>query len=293
MFALENYKNNMTKVNRLTITKILIIIFNIYLTSIGLLSANSSINDNNSETNILQSKFLSNSDSSKIIVIDPGHGGKDNGTSFHKIKEKNITLDIAKSLKKEIEKLVPNSIVILTRETDVFVPLYERIRQANYIKADLFISIHCNSFHKDINVNGTEVYTLGLTDSEENLEVAMRENASVLLEGEYKNNYEWYNPNSIEAYIFLSAFQNLFMDKSVILANKMSKSLSKSTKLHDRGVKQSGFVLLKHATMPSLLVETGFLSNENDRQKLTSASGKQQIAKGITKSIIDYFNQEK
>lgn len=279
----------MTKLNRLTITKILIIIFNISLTSILLLSANSSINDNNPQTNILLSQFLYNSDSTKIIVIDPGHGGKDNGTSYNKIKEKNITLDIAKSLKKEIEKRIPNSKVLLTRETDKFVPLYERIRQANYIKADLFISIHCNSFHKDKNVNGTEVYTLGLTDSKENLEVALRENASVLLEGEYENNYEWYNPNSIEAYIFLSAFQNLFMDKSVILANKMSKSLSKSTNLHDRGVKQSGFVLLKHATMPSLLVETGFLSNSNDRQKLISVSGRNQISRGITKSIIDYF----
>ena len=133
------------------------------------------------------------------------------------------------------------------------------------------------------------MFTLGVTDSEDNLDIAMRENASVLLEQNHINNYDWYDPTSIEAHIFLAAFQNIYLEESVMIASKIGRKLKKLDGMKNRGVKQSGFVILKQATMPSVLIEAGFLSNSADRKKLTTTKGQEGIAEAIAKAISSYF----
>ena len=281
----------MAKLRYLILSNVKLSFFNVSLTLLILFVTNTNINGNKPGSNIILSENIYiHPDSIYTIVIDPGHGGKDRGTSYAGVSEKDITLAISKKIKAEIEENSDNIIVLLTRDEDIFVPLYERIRVANRARADIFLSIHCNSYPKNRQINGNEVYIIGLTDSEYNLDVAMRENASVLLEGDYENNYDWFDPNAIEAHIFLSAFQNLFLDQSIAIANKISENLDRDANIKTRGVKQSGFVLLKYATMPSILIETGFLSNYNDRNNLKSVEGQNKIAETIANSIIDYLN---
>jgi N-acetylmuramoyl-L-alanine amidase len=281
----------MTKLRYLILSNIKLSFFNVNLTLLILFIVNTNINGKNPGNNIIYSENINiHPDSVFTIVIDAGHGGKDKGTSYGNVYEKDITLAIAKKIKTDIEENANNIKVILTREKDSFIPLYKRVRIANRARADIFISIHCNSYTKNRNINGSEIYVMGLTDSGYNLDVAMRENTSVLLEGNYENNYDWFDPNSIEAHIFLSAFQNLFLDQSVALANKLSENLNKATGVKIRGVKQAGFVILKYATMPSILIETGFISNYNDRQNLKSEKGQYNISKSISESLIDYLN---
>jgi len=267
------------------------VFFNIFLTILILNTFTSLSNANILACDINSGDYFSQgmADTSILVVIDPGHGGKDAGTYAGTLKEKDITLSIAKKLKSILESDPYNVEVVLTREGDNFVPLFKRIRMANRLKADIFISIHCNSYPANKNINGVEVYTLGPTDSEENLDIALRENASVLLEGDYENNYDWYDPNSIEAYIFLSAYQNLFMHQSMDIASKITKYVSAENGMRNRGVKQSGFVILKYATMPSVLIEAGFVSNSGDRKMLGNPSGQYAIAKGIAAALKEYL----
>jgi len=280
----------MTKLNCFSLPKINILLFNVLLTFILGFSINTYSNGNISNNNITIGQILKlNNLNSKIIVLDPGHGGKDSGTSFERLLEKDITLALAKKIKKHILNLIPDIKVVLTREADEFIPLFQRIEMANRINADLFISIHCNSYIDDKTVNGIEIYTLGLTESEENLNVASRENTSIFYENNYENNYEWHDPNSIEAHIFLATFQSIYMDNSILIANNIGKFLNKYSQMKNRGVKQSGFVLLKRATMPSVLIETGFLSNKSDRNKLINEKFQMKIAKGVSEAIKNYF----
>ncbi len=281
----------MAKLRYLILSNIKLSFFNVSLTLLIFFVIDTNINGNNTCNDIISTgNIFIHPDSVYTIVIDPGHGGKDRGTSFGNVSEKDITLAISKKIKERIEKNSNNVKILLTREEDEFVPLYERIRKANRARADIFLSIHCNSYPHDRKINGNEVYIMGLTDSEYNLDIAMRENASVLLEGDYEDNYDWFDPNSIEAHIFLSAFQNLFLDQSVSLANKISKNLNKDANIKSRGVKQAGFVLLKYATMPSILIETGFISNSKDRHNLELPENQNKIAESIANSIIDYLN---
>ncbi len=281
----------MTKLRYLIISNINLFFFNISLTLLIFFLCSTNINGNNTSIDIISCEnIFIHPDSVYTIVIDPGHGGKDRGTSYGGIFEKDITLALSKKIKAIIEDKANNIKVILTRNGDVFVPLFERIRMANRKRADIFISIHCNSYPENSNISGNEVYILGLTDSGDNLDVAMRENASVLLEGDYESNYEWVDPGSIEAHIFLSAFQNLFLKQSVSLANRISKNMENLVFVKSRGVKQAGFVILKYATMPGILIETGFISNQKDRLKLSSVKGQNKIAESIANSIMAYLN---
>lgn len=281
----------MAKLSQLILTDCKYPYFNIILTVLLIFTGNISLNGINSLTDII---FIENlpirPDSTYVIVLDPGHGGKDKGTSYKNIYEKDITLSIVKKIKKKIKQKKSNIDILLTRDEDVFVPIYERIRIANRSRSDLFVSIHINSYQKDKHVNGNEVYIMGLTDSEENLQVAMRENASVLLEGEYQNNYDWYDPSSTEAYIFLSAYQNLFLNQSVALARKVTETLNGGLLFKNRGVKQAGFVILKYATMPSILVEIGYITNSKDREKMVSPEKQEEIAESISNAILDYIS---
>jgi N-acetylmuramoyl-L-alanine amidase len=221
------------------------------------------------------------------IVIDAGHGGHDHGCSGEISNEKEITLSIALKLGNYIESNYPGIEVIFTRKTDVFVPLHERINLANKLDADIFLSIHANAFSNS-NVSGTEVFVMGLHTAEENLMVAKRENASVLLESDFEQNYDGFDPNSPEAQIILSMYQNVFLDKSISIAEKITDNISENTGMINRGVKQAGFVILRKAAMPSVLIESGFLSNREDEAILHTDEGQAIVAEAIGLAIGEY-----
>lgn len=227
-------------------------------------------------------------DGQEVVVIDAGHGGHDPGTHGKRSNEKDIALKIALELGKQMKASNPEVHVIYTRDTDVFIALHERIGLANAKKADLFISIHCN-YVDNPQICGTETYVMGLHRAEDNLNVAKRENSVVLLESEYETHYEGYDPNSPVGHILLSMIQNVFIDHSIDLASKVESQFISRKKTKSRGVKQAGFVVLRQATMPSILVETGFLSNAKEEAYLISENGQKEIASGIRSGIIEYL----
>lgn len=221
------------------------------------------------------------------IVIDAGHGGHDSGAKGRNSLEKEIALAIALKTGRLIQKNCPGVQVIYTRESDVFVELYRRAQIANENKADLFISIHCNANPSPF-AYGTETYVMGLHKSEANLEVARNENASILLEDNYSKRYDGFNPNSSEAYIIFSLFQNAYLDKSLDFASRVEANFTANTKLPERGVKQAGFLVLYRTTMPCVLVETGFLSNSHEEAYLISSAGQERLAFSIYRAFDEY-----
>lgn len=227
----------------------------------------------------------------KTIVIDPGHGGRDPGTSGQYTREKHLTLGISKMLGDMLKAAYPNLNIIFTRTEDTFIPLHERASVANKNKADLFLSIHCNYMPKASHIRGTETYVMGLHTTDFNLEVAKRENASILLEDDYSANYGGFDPNSPEGHIILSMFQNAFLEQSISLADKLENRFAETGKRHSRGVKQAGFAVLKSTTMPSVLVETGFLSNTEEEKFLATPEGQYTIARSIAEAFVEYKNE--
>lgn len=223
----------------------------------------------------------------KTVVIDAGHGGHDPGCQYGGIKEKEVTLKIALELGKKISEELSDVKVIFTRKTDEFVTLWDRANIANRNQADLFISIHCNA-NKNTEVSGTETFAMGLHKAESNLEVSIRENDVILMEKNYEERYEGFDPNSPETYIILSLHQNAYLDKSIDLASRIEKYFVKNKVNTSRGVKQAGFVVLWKTKMPSILIETGFLSNKNDRVLLTSNDGVDKITDNIKNSLVDF-----
>jgi N-acetylmuramoyl-L-alanine amidase len=223
----------------------------------------------------------------RTVVIDAGHGGHDPGCQYGGAKEKNVTLAIALKLGKIIKDNCKDVKVIYTRDTDVFVELVERTAIANRNKANVFISIHCNANPKTT-VNGTETYTMGLHKTDGNLQVAKRENAVVLLEDNYSQKYEGFDPKSPEANIIFTLYQNAYVTQSLHLASKIEAEVKSSTKRVERGVKQAGFLVLWKTAMPSVLVETGFLSNDSERKYITSGAGQTKIATGIYEAFRKY-----
>lgn len=224
------------------------------------------------------------------IVVDAGHGGKDPGSISHKVQEKKITLAIAKKLGKMLQDSIKNVKVIYTRSTDKFIELHERPKIANRNKADIFISIHCNH-NGSSRPYGSETYVMGLHKSNGNLDVAKRENSAILYEDDYdkKEEYEGFDPNSPEAHIIFSFYQNAFLDQSLHLASYIETQLSKRKKMNkSRGVKQAGFLVLWKTAMPSVLVETGFISNTKERLYLSSSKGQDEVAHSILKAVKKY-----
>lgn len=232
----------------------------------------------------------------KVIVIDAGHGGKDPGCKGHSgTEEKHIALDIALKLGQRIADSMPDVKVIYTRTTDKFVELWQRAAIANQNKADLFISIHCNA-HTNSNLHGSETYVMGLHKSDGNLSVSKRENDALNFETDYKNSghYTSFDPNSPEAHIILSLYQNANLDYSIDLAGLIQNNVKQKGVLRDLGVKQAGFVVLWQTTMPSVLVETGYLSNLDDEKYLTSENGKIATASNIFEAVKEFklrFNE--
>lgn len=226
----------------------------------------------------------------KCIVIDAGHGGHDPGAiGYFKTKEKDITLNVALQFGALINEYFPEIKVIYTRKTDVFVKLYNRADIANRNKADLFISIHCNAASRSTAL-GSETFVMGIHRSEANLAVAQKENASILLEDDYVERYDGFNPNSAEAYIVFSLFQNAFLNNSLGFASSIQQELTGRLKFTDRGVKQAGFLVLYRTAMPGVLVELGFISNPQDEIFLRSKMGQESLAKALLNAFANYIH---
>ena len=224
----------------------------------------------------------------KTIVIDAGHGGKDPGCSGRFGLEKEVTLGIAMRLGEKIKEKYKNEVrIIYTRAKDIFIPLHERADIANKANADLFISIHCNALSNP-KIKGTETYVLGLHKAKENLAVAKRENQAILLEDNYQKNYDGYNPNAAENHIIMSLYQNAFLEQSIALAHMIEENFSKEPTRRSLGVKQAGFVVIRQTAMPSLLIESGFMTNSEEEQYLMSDNGQNTIANNIVEAIQNY-----
>jgi len=225
-----------------------------------------------------------------VIVIDPGHGGKDPGALGTISREKNINLAIALKTGEYLEKNLNNVKVLYTRKTDVFVELRDRPEFANKNKADLFISIHSNWISKS-SIKGAETWIMGPAQDEQNLEVAMKENEVILLEDDFSEKYEGFDPKSPESYIMFTVMQNTFKEQSTQLASSIQRQFRERAGRIDRGVKQAGFWVLYMTTMPSVLVETGFLTNSEEEKYLNSKEGQDYLASAIYRATRDYINE--
>ena len=226
------------------------------------------------------------------IVLDAGHGGKDYGTVYHGNIEKKIalatTLKVGELLDKDTEIEI-----IYSRKTDVFVELKDRANNANKADADLFVSIHCNGV-KNFGPYGTETFVMGLTRSTTNLDVAKSENSVILLEKDYKEKYNGFDPNKPETLIGLKILQEEYLNQSIDLAAKVQENFTKTLNRKDRGVKQAPLWVLDASYMPSVLIEIGFISNVEEGNFLNSDDGQDKVAKAIADAIFaykkEYFN---
>ncbi len=228
-------------------------------------------------------------DSRFVVVIDAGHGGKDTGATRGGYKEKDINLGVVLALGQLIERNHKDVKVVYTRKTDVFVDLDRRADIANKAKANLFISVHTNSTAaKSTSVSGADTYILGLARSEENLQVAKRENSVILLEDNYKTKYEGFDPNSPESYIIFEFMTNTFMEQSLQFASFVQSDFRNVAKRVDRGVRQAGFLVLRKTSAPSVLIELGFINNQSEAQFLSTKSGQQSMARAIYSGFRKY-----
>lgn len=226
------------------------------------------------------------------VVIDAGHGGHDPGAVGKRGKEKHINLSVALKLGQLIKQNCPDTKVVYTREKDVFIPLHRRAEIANNAKADLFISIHTNSVaSRNSKVSGTETYTLGLHRTEENLEVAKKENSVILIEDDYKQRYAGFNPNSSESYIIFEFLQDKNMAKSISFATAVQQYFRKANRT-DKGVHQSGFLVLRATSMPSVLIELGYITNPMEESFLLSEQGSSTLAQSIYRAFLCYKERQ-
>jgi len=246
----------------------------------------------------------------KTIVIDAGHGGNKPGARGSTSYEKNIALHVALKLGKKIETDMPGVKVLYTRKTDVDVDFYKRAALANDNKADIFISIHCNSMPdnkvvvgytknkrgkkvaryanvKNKSTRGTETFVAGSHRLNEQ-DAAIRENEDIKLEKNYKKNYNGYDPKDPETFIILSLFKNVFRDKSLKLARLIQDNYTKGDNRVDRGVKEQGLLILQRCGMPAVLTEIGFISNPTEEAYMNSADGQAEIVNSIFKAIKTY-----
>ncbi len=221
------------------------------------------------------------------LVIDAGHGGDKPGAVGSRSKEKDITLAVSLKLGRMITENLKDVEVRYTRVIDKDVELYKRSQIANKIGADLFISIHCNS-STNKKPNGSETFALGLTKAAQNLEVAKKENKDILSEANYEENYDGFDPNAPENDILFALYQNAYMESSLWFADRVQRQLTANTPISDRGVKQANFVVLLKSAMPSVLIEIGFISNQQEEAYLMSELGQYEIAASIFRAICEY-----
>jgi N-acetylmuramoyl-L-alanine amidase len=224
----------------------------------------------------------------KTVCLDAGHGGKDPGCLGPKgAHEGIVTLKIILALGKKLKQEYPDLKVIYTRETDDFIKLNERANIANRNKADLFISVHCNAAANK-SAYGTETYTMGLHKTDGNLNVAKRENSVILQEKDYQTAYNGFDPNSPLAHIMMANYQSAFLASSVKFASKVEDQFAKTYQRKSFGVKQAGFLVIWRTAMPSVLVETGFLTNPDEEGYLASEKGQQEVADAIANAFKQY-----
>jgi N-acetylmuramoyl-L-alanine amidase len=223
----------------------------------------------------------------KTVVVDAGHGGHDPGTHGKSAKEKDVALKVALQVGKLIKKYHPDVKVIYTRTADKFVELHDRAGLANKNQADLFISIHCNAISKS-DIHGTETYTLGLHRTQDNLDVAKRENSVIFKEANHEENYAGFDPSSPMAHILMANYQSAYIQNSLRLASHIETQFEKRVNRKSRGVKQAGFIVLWKTSMPSVLVEIGYLTNQAEEKYLVNEDNQVYIASGIFRAFKDY-----
>ncbi len=221
-----------------------------------------------------------------LVVLDAGHGGHDSGNRGNGYFEKKIALNIALKIGAQLEQKSGVK-VIYTRDKDVFVDLIERANIANKVDADLFVSIHCDAFSSS-QAFGAGTFVLGLHENERNFKVAQKENSVIFLEENYEQKYDGFDPNDPESVISLILMQETYLDQSIAAANTIQQSFVNNLKRKDRTVKQAGFIVLKYTYMPSVLVETGFLTNSSEGAFLNSSKGQNQMANAISSAILNY-----
>lgn len=225
----------------------------------------------------------------RTIILDAGHGGKDPGnlgTGRYKTTEKDITLDVTLKVKEYLEKEYPNLRVVLTRDDDKYPTLKERVELANRNVADLFVSIHCDAFTRE-SAKGSSTFVMGMHRSEEALRVAMKENASIFKEEDYKEQYS-FDPNDPDTYIAMTLRQNTYLDQSLLLSSYIQEQFRERVGRVDRGVRQAGYYVICFTTMPSVLVELGFLTNKEEEDFLNSEDGKVYMASALFRAVRDY-----
>lgn len=220
------------------------------------------------------------------VLIDPGHGGKDSGTRGGGYFEKNVVLKVSLEVAEQL-KSIPDIKGVLTRDTDLFIPLDERAKIGNEVNADLFVSIHCNAA-SDPRAYGAETFVLGLHRNEDNFEIAKKENKVILMEDDYEVKYNGFDPKSPESYMTFTMMQEEYLDESILLADKVQKRFKNHLSRYNRGVKQAGFLVLRETSMPSVLIELGFLSNPKEGKFLDSKQGQKKMASAIVKAVQAY-----
>ena len=228
---------------------------------------------------------------SYTVVLDAGHGGKDPGAVGRISKEKDLNLKLALQVGKLLKEQYPDVKVVFTRATDVFIPLQQRADIANKNNADLFISIHTNSSESKTPC-GVETFILGTEKMEQNLDVAMRENAVMKLEADYQTTYQGFDPNSIDSYIMFELMQNSHMDQSLDFASRVQSHFVGQLNREDRGVRQAAFWVLLKTACPSILFEMGFISNPDEEKYLNAAGTIDKMAQGIVKSFGEYTHRQ-
>lgn len=222
------------------------------------------------------------------LVIDAGHGGHDLGAPGAISNEKDINLKVALAFGKYVESNCPDVRVVYTRKTDVFIPLKERANIANRNRADLFISVHTNALEGGKIARGFETYTLGMHRAKDNLDVAMRENSVIVQEKNYQQTYRGFDPKSSESYIIFELMQGAYMERSVDLAKLIQRSVCSTASRPNKGVHQAGFLVLRETSMPSCLIELGFITTPDEEQQLNDPAQVDLIAQGIYKAFVKY-----
>ena len=225
------------------------------------------------------------------LVIDAGHGGHDAGALGAKSKEKNINLNVALAFGRYVERNMPDVRVIYTRTTDVFIPLHDRANIANKANADLFISVHTNALPAGKIARGFETYSLGMHRAKDNLDVAMRENSVISMEKGYQQTYQGFDPKSSESYIIFEFIQGKNMERSVEIARSIQNSVCQNANRPDKGVPQAGFLVLRETSMPSCLIELGFITTPDEENLLNDESRIDDIAKAIYEGFAKYKNK--
>lgn len=227
-----------------------------------------------------------------VVVVDAGHGGKDAGAVGRtKLMEKDLNLDVSRRVTAMIRDSFPDEVkVVMTRDKDIFIPLQERANIVNRNNANLFICIHTNAADNRT-AFGAETFILGTERMEDNLDVAMRENAVMKLEADYQTAYQGFDPNSIDSYIMFELMQNQYMDQSLSFASLVQTQFGTGLKREDRGVRQAAFWVLLKSACPSVLVEMGFISNAEEEKYLASEEGRQEISKAIFSAFVTYYLQ--